>query len=859
MKKGFKKGLCVLVVVLMLISMMPIGVMAEEATAVNGALVSQSAESYDNQGSSDVTPLPNSLENIPGESVRIETGIDPVIQIAPQNLATTEAIQSSATEGDFEYADSQGGVSITKYTGSGGAVVIPDTLGGLTVVSIGDRAFWGCSGLTSIVIPNSVTVIGGLAFQDCGGLTSITIPNSVTAIGVQAFVNCSGLTSITIPNSVTTIGDYAFSGCYGLTSISIPNSVTTIGFSAFGECSGLRDITFATGLTAISDYAFSNCSGLTSISIPTGVTTIGDYAFSGCYGLTSISIPNSVTKIGVAAFSYCSELTSIIIPTGVTAISDYAFLNCEGLISITIPDSVTTIGQQAFNNCSALTSITIPKDVTTIGDGAFFGCFGLTSIMIPEGVTTIGERVFSNCYRLTSILVSDKNKNYMTNDGILYDKTMTTLIQCPISKTSVTIPTSVTTIGKDAFWGCRLLAEIIIPDSVTAIGDNAFEYCTGISNIRLSKNVSDMETNPFSRCDQLMNINVDESNVNYSSQDGVLYNKTKTTLIGFPGGKNSITIPGSVTAIGEKAFYGCNNLTSIVIPKGVTSIGNFAFVVCENLTTIDISESVTRLGHTALYRCPKLAKVIMRANTTNFEYGVFLESPLVTLYGIPGSDSETYAEANNIPFIDLKHIPSIATLQSIAITSPAAKLTYQIGEALDLAGLVVTGTYSDGISKVETLTAENITGFNSSAAAASQLLTISIDGKTATYVVKIVAGEEPEKGEFTGFLGQDPAGNYYLYNKADFNYSYLAYQINPSLSGAKMYRHYMNQQCRIVALKDLTRGYMDYKATASAFISSQLRGEAFDIDAYFGRSDAKLYEAAVTVVGIVDKDGRVTY
>ncbi|OXS25253.1 MAG: hypothetical protein BI182_05850 [Acetobacterium sp. MES1] len=803
MKKGFKKGLNVLVVMLVLISVMPIGVMAKGAT--------------------------------------------------------TETIQLSVTEGDFEYTNSPGGVSITKYTGSGGAVVIPDTLGGLTVVSIGDWAFWGCSGLTSIMLPNGVTSIGDLAFQDCSGLTSITLPNSVTDIGVQAFCHCSGLTNITIPNSVTEIGNYAFSGCSGLTSISVPNSVTTIGVSTFGECNGLKSITLPTGITTIDDYAFMSCSGLTNIAIPNSVTTIGDYAFTGCNGLTSISVPNSVTSIGVGVFSYCSELTSIIIPTGVTAISDYAFLNCTRLSSITIPDSVTIIGQQAFNNCNGLTGITIPKDVTTIGDGAFLGCISLTSIMIPEGVTAIGDKVFSDCSSLMSISVSDKNKKYISEDGILYDKTMTTLIQCPINQTSVDIPDSVTTIGNEAFWGCRILAEIIIPDNVTTISDNAFEYCTMLSSIRLSKNISHLGSNPFSRCDQLVNINVDENNVNYSSQDGVLYNKSKTTLIGFPGGKTSVTIPGSVTAIGEWAFCGCDNLTSIIIPKGVTSIGDAAFFLCQNLITLDISESVTSIGNSAGNRCPKLTKVIVRGNKTDFDYVSFEESPLVTIYGIPGTNSETYAEVHNIPFIDLKYLPSSATLQSIAITSPAVKLTYQIGEALDLSGLVVTGTYSDGTSKVETLTSDNITGFDSSATATNQVLSISIDGKTVTYTVKIVAGEEPEKGDLTGFLGQDPAGNYYLYNKADFNNSYLTYQLNPSLSGAKMYWHYLNQQCQIVALKDLTRGYMDYSAAASASLLAQMRGEAFDIDTYFGRSDAQIYEKTVTVVGIVEKNGNVFY
>ena len=147
------------------------------------------------------------------------------------------------------------------------------------VMSIGTLAFYYCSGLTSVTIPNSVTSIGESVFSRCSGLTSVTIPNSVTSIGGGAFSECSGLTSITIPNSVTSIGDYAFSSCSGLTSVTIPNSVTSIGWNAF-----------------------FGCSGITSITIPNSVTSIGNYAFSGCSGLTSITIPNSVTSIGYNAF-----------------------------------------------------------------------------------------------------------------------------------------------------------------------------------------------------------------------------------------------------------------------------------------------------------------------------------------------------------------------------------------------------------------------------------------------------------------------------------------------------------------------------------------------------------------------------
>ena len=369
------------------------------------------------------------------------------------------------------------------------------------ITSIGREAFYNCSSLTSITIPDSVTEIGSSAFYYCDSLTSVTIPDSVTEIGEGAFCYCFSLISITIPDSVTEIGNYAFRFCSSLTSVTIGDSVTSIGEYAFSQCSSMTSIIIPNSVTEIGSSAFYYCDSLTSVTIPDSVTEIGSSAFSRCnnlksfYGkfasddnrclivngelnsfapanLTTYSIPDSVTSIGESAFENCNSLTSITIPDSVTEIGEEAFEDCFSLTSVTIPDSVTEIGSYAFSGCRNLTSITIPDSVTEIGSSAFYGCSSLTSVTIPDSVTSIGELAFSVCSSLTSITIPDS----VTSIG-------ESAFRFCSSLTSVTIGDSVTEIGEEAFDDCFSLTSVTIGDSVTEIGDYAFLNCSRLTSV----------------------------------------------------------------------------------------------------------------------------------------------------------------------------------------------------------------------------------------------------------------------------------------------------------------------------------------------------------------------------------------
>ena len=255
-------------------------------------------------------------------------------------------------------------------------------------------------------------------------VTYMNRTRKVTSIGMSAFYGCSILKYVTIPNSVKTIADNAFYGCSSLLSIEIPNNVTEIGWYAFRDCSGLTSITIGNSVSSIGNYAFYNCSGLTSITIPSSVTSIGLSAFYGCSGLTSVTIPNSVTEIRYEGFKGCSGLTSITIPNSVTSIGGSAFSGCSSLTSVTIPNSVTSIGGSAFSGCSSLTSVTIPNSVTSIGWNVFDGAdipVVVSLIEDPfkiEGKTS-NYRTFSQNTFLNATLYVPKGtiEKYKATDG----------------------------------------------------------------------------------------------------------------------------------------------------------------------------------------------------------------------------------------------------------------------------------------------------------------------------------------------------------------------------------------------------------------------------------------------------------
>lgn len=285
-----------------------------------------------------------------------------------------------------------------------GAVTIPDTLGCKPVASIGDCAFYGCSGLTGVTMPDSVTNIGVFAFSSCRGLTRLVIPDGVTSIGDWAFNYCNCLASVTISDGVTSIGNQAFYYCRGLASVTIPDSVTTIGSEAFYGCSSLTNVTIGTGVTSIGTGTFSECSSLARVMIPVSVKSIGPNAFSCCGSLTSVTIPDSVTSIGSGAFFSCISLASVTIPDSVAYIGGQAFHWCRGLLSVKIPQTVCDYSfESVFQSCDSITNIVLSENVSSIYDGTFQDCVSLEEITFLSSIESIGAGAFNNCSNLSRL------------------------------------------------------------------------------------------------------------------------------------------------------------------------------------------------------------------------------------------------------------------------------------------------------------------------------------------------------------------------------------------------------------------------------------------------------------------------
>lgn len=571
---------------------------------------------------------------------------------------------------------------------------------------------------------NNNYIIGDFAFYENTNITNVTIPNNVTNIGSSAFEAYydekegyynSSLESVTIGKNVTNIGTSAFYGCGSLEMIEIPNSVTHIEDWAFGNCS-LKSVTFKKNskLTNISNYMFCNNYDLEEIEIPDSVTSIGDFAFFGDGNTESllkkviISENSNITNIGECAFYGCNKLETINIPDSVTSIGEGAFgsdyddmmtpifenadpdndhiyyigkvlYRCFATDNITIKYDTLGIAGGAFRDNTDITSITIPNNVTNIGKNAFNGCSNLEEITIGTNVTSIGAGAFKGCNELKRIINLSNvkiSKDLIPNENVV-------IINSSNFVTTEDGFTFAEINGVNILCGYMGNAtKLSLPKNYNeknyVIGDDAFKNNLNITNVTIPNSVTSIGNGAFYNCDYITQIIFEENSVVESIGNYTFYGCGRLT---------DIIIPNSVTNIGENAFENCVSLINVTIPDSVTNIGNSAFYKCRDLENINLPNNIIDIGNHIFFDCGSLKNITIPNNVETIGDYVFGKCFNITNITIPesvtsigkGAFSGTSIVEINIPqnIVDIEDFTfnNCKSLKEITIRSPHTMVT----------------------------------------------------------------------------------------------------------------------------------------------------------------------------------------
>lgn len=530
------------------------------------------------------------------------------------------------------------------------------------VTSIGDNAFHSCKELSMVTFMGGLTRIGSGAFAGCEALRDFDFPYSLETIGANAFSNCNNLIDVTIPDSVQSIGSEAFSLCEGLSMVELPTTLTKIPDGIFTDCTLLDSITIPDTVTEIGANAFLRCTAFILEKLPAGIKSIGAAAFANCGNIESLALPGTLESIGEAAFNgtaidkasfagtpeiwakiggiecgiardkidflehicnfsgweydehkhwqqcACGKTQNEGAHTGTGKTCDVCgaalsealgsgsidgglswSLSRSGALTISgsgkMPDFSSVANAAPWDKQKdKIQSVVIESGVQSISGGAFSGCTALEKVTISETVTQIDLNAFGGCTSLAAFEVAEGNKAFSSDGGVLFSADKE-LLRCPVGKAAdYTVPSGTVAIAGGAFKDCAKLESLVIPDSVISIGESAFENCAALKRITLPKNITKLEASCFSGCAALA----------------------------------EIALPDNVKTLGEKVFSGCAALKSVKIPAEVTVIPTEAFSGCSSLESITIPKNVSHINERAFDGCTALKKVDYLGSDTDW-------------------------------------------------------------------------------------------------------------------------------------------------------------------------------------------------------------------------------------------------
>ena len=586
------------------------------------------------------------------------------------------------------------------------------TKGSVEELSLGEYVFRNCPVLKKVTLSDSVKVIPKCAFTKDILLEEIVFGSSVTTISQDAFWGCSALKEIVLPAKLTTIGDRAFSGCTELRKVQLPEGLLSIGTEAFAgagfggktqtqavECG---TITIPGTVTTLGERVFWQCQYLGEVVFANGDVSeleMGEAVFQQCPNLRRVTLSDSVKVIPEIAFSSDVLLEEVVFGSSVTKISQYAFLNCSALKKIELPAKLTTIGDSAFSGCTELRKAKLPEGLLSIGTEAFAGAgFGgktqtqateYGTLTIPSTVTTIGDRAFWKSPYLGEVTFANGAIEEMTLGLEIFR-------QCPSLK-KVTLSDAIKVIPRNAFWECSALEEVEFANNLTEIGEYAFSYCKALRKIEIPGSVKVINTEAFASCTALRELYLNEGLQTIGDRAFA-----STPL----GGKDDnqkltsgkVTIPSTVYKMGGTVFNGCTGLEEVFFANGTTETlefsGNEIFYNCENLKRVYLPDRFKTIPQYVITRCPKLEKLYIPASVQSIDDGFLkdCDKKNLTIYGDPDTEAERFAKSHKIPFKHKQELDIYANSIRLSRKTISVAGEDSIGDEFFLQATILPGT-----------------------------------------------------------------------------------------------------------------------------------------------------------------------